>query len=43
MLNLIVLGNYTFDGRTFAARAQVMDVSKLHLSPELLRPPRSRS
>jgi len=33
-VDLIVLGNYTFDGRTFAARAQVNGRFKLHLSPE---------
>ena len=31
----LVLGNYTFDGRTFTATAQVLDMKRLRLSPEL--------
>jgi tetratricopeptide (TPR) repeat protein len=31
----MVLGRYTYDGSTFSATAQVLDVKKLHLSPEL--------
>ena len=30
-----VLGSYSFDGQTFSARAQVLDVSQRHLSPEV--------
>ena len=30
----VVVGRYTFDGNTFTARAQVMDLGKLRLSPE---------
>ncbi len=29
-----VLGSYTFDGRTFTARAQLMDLKRLRLMPE---------
>lgn len=32
----IVMGNYQFDGKTFTARAHVMDTSRLHLSPEFV-------
>jgi tetratricopeptide (TPR) repeat protein len=31
----VVVGGYNFDGKTFSARAHVMDVAKLRLSPEL--------
>src|SRR6185437_12119635 len=30
----IVLGSYNFDGRTFTARAQLLDMKRLHLTPE---------
>lgn len=29
----VVLGSYTFDGKTFAAQAQLLDMKKLHLYP----------
>ncbi len=29
----VVLGSYTFDGKTFAATAQLLDMKKLHLYP----------
>jgi TolB-like protein len=29
----VVLGNYTFDGKTFGAKAQLLDMKKLHLYP----------
>ena len=29
----VVLGSYTYDGKTFAAKAQLLDMKKLHLSP----------
>ena len=32
----VVVGRYTFDGNTFIARAQLMDLSKLRLSPEFV-------
>lgn len=32
----VVVGRYNFDGSTFTAYAQVMDVQKLRLSPELV-------
>jgi tetratricopeptide (TPR) repeat protein len=32
----VVVGRYNFDGNTFTATAQVMDVQKLKLSPELV-------
>src|SRR5579871_5323833 len=31
----VVVGRYNFDGSTFTARANVMDVQKLRLGPEL--------
>ena len=31
----LVLGRYNFDGRTFSATAQVLDMKRLRLSPEL--------
>lgn len=31
----IVLGTYTFDGQTFSGSAQLLDVKKLHLLPEV--------
>lgn len=31
----VVFGDYTFDGQTFTARAQVLDMKQLHLSPEM--------
>jgi Flp pilus assembly protein TadD len=30
-----ILGSYTFDGQTFTARAQVLDLKQRHLAPEL--------
>src|SRR5436305_9105517 len=33
-VDYIVLGSYNFDGRTFTARSQVLDVKRVHLSPE---------
>lgn len=33
-IDYLITGHYTFDGRTFTARAQLMDVKRLHLSPE---------
>jgi tetratricopeptide (TPR) repeat protein len=32
-VDFVVLGHYTFDGRTFTANAQLLDMQKLHLSP----------
>ncbi len=32
----VVVGRYSFDGNIFTARAQVMDLNKLRLSPELV-------
>jgi Tfp pilus assembly protein PilF/TolB-like protein len=29
----VVMGSYTYDGRTFRAQAQLLDMKKLHLSP----------
>ena len=29
----VVLGSYTFDGKTFSAKAQLLDMKKLHLYP----------
>ncbi|HXZ29330.1 MAG TPA: tetratricopeptide repeat protein [Terriglobales bacterium] len=31
----VVLGSYTFDGQTFGATAQLLDMRRLHLSPEM--------
>jgi tetratricopeptide (TPR) repeat protein len=31
----IVLGSYTFDGQTFSGKAQLLDVKRLHLWPEI--------
>lgn len=31
----VVLGSYNFDGQTFTARAQLLDMKKLHLFPEV--------
>ncbi len=31
----MVLGTYTFDGETFTGKAQLLDVKRLHLSPEI--------
>ena len=31
----VVLGNYNFDGQTFKANAQLLDMKKLHLYPEV--------
>ncbi len=31
----VVLGNYSFDGQTFNANAQLLDMKKLHLYPEV--------
>ncbi len=31
----LVLGSYKFDGQTFSATAQLLDVRRLHLSPEM--------
>lgn len=33
--DFVVLGDYRFDGQTFSAQAQVLDMKKLRLSPEL--------
>jgi len=33
-VDYLVAGNYTFDGKSFTAHAQLMDVKQLHLSPE---------
>lgn len=33
-VDLIVLGSYNFDGRSFTARSQLLDVKRVHLSPE---------
>ncbi len=33
-VDYVVLGRYNFDGQTFAARAQVLDMKRLHLLPE---------
>ena len=32
--DFIVLGSYSYDGKTFTARAQVLDMEALHLSPD---------
>jgi Tfp pilus assembly protein PilF/TolB-like protein len=32
--DFIVLGGYSYDGQTFTARAQVLDMKALHLSPD---------
>jgi len=29
----VVMGTYTYDGKTFSAKAQLLDMKKLHLSP----------
>lgn len=34
-VNYAVLGSYSFDGKTFSARAQVLDMKQRHLSPEV--------
>jgi tetratricopeptide (TPR) repeat protein len=34
-VNYAVLGSYSFDGQTFSASAQVLDIKERHLSPEL--------
>jgi tetratricopeptide (TPR) repeat protein len=34
-VNYAVLGSYSFDGQTFSARAQVLDMKQRHLSPEV--------
>ena len=34
-VDYVVLGHYTFDGRTFTASAQLLDMQKLHLSPAI--------
>ncbi len=31
----VVLGNYSFDGKIFTANAQLLDMKKLHLYPEV--------
>ena len=31
----VVLGSYSFDGQTFKANAQLLDMKKLHLYPEV--------
>jgi len=31
----VVLGRYTFDGRTFTARAQILDMKQLRMKPEV--------
>lgn len=33
-VDYIVLGSYNFDGRSFTARAQLLDMKRVHLSPE---------
>ena len=33
--DFVVLGSYSFDGQTFSGTAQLLDVKRLHLSPEL--------
>jgi tetratricopeptide (TPR) repeat protein len=33
-VDYVVLGDYTYDGQTFTARAQMFNVKRLHLSPE---------
>ncbi len=35
-VDYLVTGNYNFDGRNFTARARLMDVKRLHLSPEVI-------
>ena len=32
----VVMGNYSFDGQTFTARARIMDANRLRLGPELM-------
>jgi Tfp pilus assembly protein PilF/TolB-like protein len=34
-VDYLVLGRYTYDGQTFTAAAQLLDLKKLHLSPEI--------
>ena len=34
-VDFVVLGNFDFDGQTFTASAQLLDMKRLHLSPEL--------
>jgi Tfp pilus assembly protein PilF/TolB-like protein len=34
-VDYVVLGRYSFDGRTFTAKAQILDMQKLRLSPEV--------
>lgn len=34
-VDFVVLGRFNFDGQTFTARAQLLDMKRLHLSPEL--------
>ena len=34
-VDYVVLGRYSFDGRTFTASARILHMSKLHLSPEV--------
>jgi Flp pilus assembly protein TadD/TolB-like protein len=34
-VDYVVLGSYSFDGRTFTTRAQLLDMQKLRLSPEV--------
>jgi tetratricopeptide (TPR) repeat protein len=33
-VDFVVLGSYKFDGQTFTAQAQLLDMKRLHLSPE---------
>jgi tetratricopeptide (TPR) repeat protein len=34
-VDYMILGRYTFDGQSFTASAQLLDMNRLHLSPEL--------
>jgi tetratricopeptide (TPR) repeat protein len=34
--DFVILGGYSYDGQTFTARAQVLDMKALHLSPDLV-------
>ena len=33
--DFVVMGSYTFDGKTFSAKAQLLDMKKLHLYPSV--------
>jgi len=35
-VDYVILGSYAYDGQTFSARAQVLDMQRLHLSPPVI-------